>query len=455
MIDHGFSKDSLEAAKLSIEAGTDMDMMANIYLTKLPELIRAGKVKEQVLDEAVRRVLRLKYDLGLFDNPYKYSDTTREAATIRSAANLEIARDVARKSIVLLKNEDNLLPLKKSYKKIAVIGPLANNKEDMNGSWSFFGEAQHPVTVVQALKNSFPQTEIVFKEGCGLYDNKTDKFPEAITAAKQSELVIMVVGESSVMNGEAGSRADIGLPGVQQQLVEQVHATGKPIIVLLMNGRPLTIEWIDKNIPAIVETWTLGSQAGLAISDVLTGAYNPSGKLPITFPRHVGQVPIFYNHKNTGRPYTGNYQEPLQERVYRSKYRDVVNTPLYPFGYGLSYSKFTYSDLVLDHTNMKANDSVSLQVTIKNEGTYEGTETVQLYLKDCFASVTRPVKELKSFKRVTLKPGESKRVAFVITREMLKFYKADMTWGAEPGKFKAFVGGNSRDVLEKDFELME
>jgi beta-glucosidase len=265
----------------------------------------------------------------------------------------------------------------------------------------------------------------------------------------------MVLGESAVMNGEGASRANLGLPGVQQELLEKIHATGKPVVVLLLNGRPLTIEWMDDNIPAIVETWTLGSQAGLAVADVVTGAFNPSGKLPVTFPRHVGQVPIFYNHKNTGRPYTGKYNEPLQERVYRSKYRDIENTPLYPFGYGLSYSKFMYANLTLGSDKLNSKDSLKVTVTVSNESTVDGTETVQLYLRDAFASVTRPVKELKAFRKVSIPAGQSKEVTFYITHEMLAFYRADMSWGTEPGMHKVFVGGNSRDVLEKDFELME
>lgn len=455
MIEHGFASDSLEAAELAIKAGLDMDMMADIYLKKLPELIKSGRVDEKLLDDAVRKVLELKYNLGLFNNPYLYSDTVREKKTIRSTENLDVARDVARKSIVLLKNEKKLLPLKQSYKKIAVIGPLANNQEDMNGSWSFFGEAQHPISILNGIKEALPKTEVLFSEGCNLYDNKTDKFSEAVRIAKQSELVIMVVGESAPMNGEGASRADIGLPGIQQELVEEIYKTGKPIVLLLVNGRPLAIEWIDQNIPAIVETWTLGSQAGLAVADVLTGAYNPSGKLPVTFPRHVGQVPIFYNHKNTGRPYRGNHTEPGQERVYRSRYRDVANSPLYPFGYGLSYSTFTYSNLVLSQDKMNNGDSIQVTVTITNESAVEGTEIAQLYIRDLFGSVTRPVRELKGFKKVTLKANESKSVSFTITRETLSFYRGDMTWGTEPGTFKVFVGTNSAETLEKEFELLK
>jgi beta-glucosidase len=453
MIEHGYVADSLEAGKRSIEAGVDMDMMADIYLKKLPELVAQGKVDIKFVDDAVRRVLALKYDLGLFDNPYLYSDTTRERNTLRSAENLAAARDVARKSIVLLKNVNQLLPLHKNYKRIAVIGPLGNNQEDMNGSWSFFGEAQHPVSILQGLKSALPNTNFTFAEGCNLYDNKTDKFSQAVSAARQSELVIMVVGESAPMNGEGASRADIGLPGVQQQLVEEIYKTGKPIVLLLVNGRPLAIEWIAEHIPAIVETWTLGSEAGNAIADVLTGAYNPSGKLPMTFPRHVGQIPIFYNHKNTGRPYWGDHTEPGAERVYRSRYRDVKNTPLYPFGYGLSYSTFVYGNLMLSNNVMKGGDSLKVTVTLTNKSNYDGTEIVQLYIRDLYASATRPVKELKDFKKVFLKANQSTTLTFTLTASALSFYRADMTWGTEPGAFTVFVGTNAVDTLEKEFTL--
>jgi beta-glucosidase len=431
-----------------------MDMMSDIYLTQLPELVNSGKVGMKLLDDAVRRVLMLKYKLGLFANPYLYSDTVREKNTIRAAAHLEVARDVARKSIVLLKNERNLLPVKTGYKKIAVIGPLANNQEDMNGSWSFFGEAQHPITILQGLRDALPGTTLLFEEGCNVYDNSTAKISAAVRTAQQSELVIVVVGESAPMNGEGASRADIGLPGIQQQLVEEIYKTGKPIVLLLVNGRPLAIEWISENIPAIVEIWTLGSEAGHAVADVLTGAYNPSGKLPMTFPRHVGQIPIFYNHKNTGRPYLGNYSEPGEERVYRSRYRDVKNTPLYPFGYGLSYSTFTYEDLTLSHNQLDATGSLQVSVTLTNNSNIDGDEVVQLYLQDVYASVTRPVKELKGFQKIRIKAGESKSVTFVLSANDLAFYRADMSWGTEPGVFNVFVGSNSRDVLKAEFELL-
>jgi beta-glucosidase len=453
MIIHGYSADSTEAAVQSMDAGVDMDMMGDIYLKKIPALVQQGKVDIKLVDLAVKRVLRLKYDLGLFDDPYRYTDTVREKNEIRSAANLELARDVARKSIVLLKN-DGLLPLHKNYKTIAIIGPLGNNREDMNGSWSFFGEAQHPVSIVEGIQSKISSTtRLLIEPGCDLFTNSTEKFAAAKRAAQQADLVILAVGESAIMNGEGASRADIGLPGVQQQLVEVIHSVGKPTVVLLFNGRPLAIEWIDQNMPAIVETWTLGSQAGLAVADVLYGDYNPSGKLPMTFPRHVGQVPIYYNAKNTGRPYTGQYTEPLHERMYRSRYRDVKNTPLYPFGFGLSYSRFSYGNLILSQPEMTASDSITVSVTVKNEGPYDGEEVVQWYLRDHAGSVTRPVKELKHFEKIALKAGESRTVQFVIRNENLSFYRADMSWGSEPGHFTVFVGGDSEKVLNAPFAL--
>ncbi|MBX2963058.1 MAG: beta-glucosidase BglX [Cyclobacteriaceae bacterium] len=454
MIEHGYSADSMEAARQALETGVDMDMMSEIYIEQIPELVKTGKLDVALLDNAVRRVLELKYALGLFDNPYIYSDTLREKVTLRSTEHLTAARDIARKSIVLLKNEKQLLPLHSNYKKIAIIGPFGNNKEDMNGSWSFFGEAQHPVSVAEGLRTAMPNTSFIVAEGCNLYNDKTDKLQEAVKAALQSELVLLVVGESAPMHGEGASRADIGLPGIQQRLVEEIYKTGKPIVLLLVNGRPLAIEWVDQHIPAIVETWTLGSEAGNAIADVLTGEFNPSGKLPMSFPRHIGQVPIFYNHKNTGRPYLGDYSEPGAERVYRSRYRDVQNTPLYPFGYGLSYSTFTYTNMVLDKTSMKNNETITVTVTISNTSNRDGDEVVQLYIRDLAGSVTRPIKELKGFKKVHLKAKETSTVTFTIDKEMLSFYRADMSWGSEPGKFHVMAGGSSDTVLKQEITLL-
>ena len=456
LIPHGIAENGAEAARLSLEGGTDMDMMSYLYLNEIPGLIASGKLDEKVLDEAVRRVLRLKFDLGLFDNPYLYSDVSREKKEVRSNENLEIARDIAKRSIVLLKNEKHVLPIKSSVKSIAVIGPLAANKSEMNGSWSFFGEVQHPVSILEGIQaRAGRNVKVLHHEGCGLYDNSTENFQEPVSVAKQADVVVMVVGESSVMNGEGASRADIKLPGVQEDLVKAVTAAGKPTVVLLINGRPLTIEWIHNNVDAILETWTLGSEAGNAVADVLFGDYNPSGKLPVTFPRTVGQIPIYYNHKNTGRPYFGNYSEPLDQRVYQSKYRDVKNSPLYPFGFGLSYTTFDYSDIALSSNKLDKDGKIDATVTVTNSGAMAGEEVVQLYIRDLVGSVTRPVKELKGFKKIRLEAGESAKVTFTLTEEDLRFYRGDMTWGSEPGKFEIFIGTNSQDVKKQSFALEE
>jgi beta-glucosidase len=456
LLSHGVAATDAEAAKMALEAGTDMDMMSDLFINEIPVLIREGKLDQKFLDDAVRRVLQLKVDLGLFDDPYKYSNPEREKKDIRSAENIAIARDMAKRSIVLLKNEGQLLPLKKNVKSIAVIGPLADSKADMNGSWSFFGDGKDPITILEGIKERAGKgVKILHHEGCNLYDNNTDKIKGAVAVAKQAEIVFMVVGESAVMNGEGASRANINLPGVQEDLVKAIAATGKPVVVLLINGRPLTIEWVDQNVPAIVETWTLGSEAGRAVADVVFGDYNPSGKLPVTFPRNVGQIPIYYNHKNTGRPYFGDYSEPLSDRVYVSKYRDTKNTPLYPFGYGLSYTTFDYSDVTVSKEKMEMGGQLEASVTVTNKGSYDGEEVVQLYIRDLVGSVTRPVKELKGFEKIFLKAGESKKVSFVLTMKDLSFYRADMSWGVEPGMFDVYIGGNSRDVKRKSFELVE
>lgn len=454
MLPHGFVADSVEAAKVALEAGCDMDMMANIYLKYLPALVRQGKVKEELVNDAVRRVLKLKLDLGLFDDPYRYSNAEREKSEVRTEKQLATALDMARKSIVLLKNDKDILPLSKAVKRIAVIGPLADNKADMNGSWSFFGEVQHPVSILEGMRQKLgASVKINFAEGCNLYDDDKAKFAAAKTMAAQSDVVILVVGESAVMNGEGASRSKVGLPGVQEDLVRMIHETGKPVIVLLVNARPLAIEWIDQHVAAILETWTLGSMAGTAVADVVFGDYNPSGKLPVTFPRNEGQIPIYYSHKHGGRPYEGDYKEPLSNRIYMSKYRDVQNDPLYPFGFGLSYTGFEYSNLVLDKPSLGANESITVSVQVKNTGTRAGEEVVQLYIRDWVGSATRPVKELKGFEKITLTGGESKEVKFTLTPNDLSFYRADMSWGTEPGKFSVFVGENSRDAKEVIFEL--
>lgn len=447
MIPHGVAEDTAAAAALSLEAGVDMDMQAGFYMDKLPMLVKEGKIKEDLIDVAVKRILRKKFELGLFEDPYKYSDAQREKETVMKQEFLDAARDVSRKSIVLLKNRDEVLPLQKGIRRLAVIGPLADNKKEMIGSWSAQGDWRKSVSILEGIRAKVgTSTQVLYAKGCNINDDSTAGFAAAVAAARQADVVVLAVGEEAGMTGEAASRAYLDLPGVQQQLVEAVHATGKPVVVVLSNGRPLTIPWIDKNASAILETWFLGTQAGHAIADVLFGDYNPSGKLPVTFPRTVGQVPIFYSMKNTGRPMDA-------ANKYTSKYLDESNDPLYPFGYGLSYTNFSYGEVSLSVTELSDKDSLQVTVNVKNTGKVAGEEVVQLYLQDLVGSVTRPVRELKGFTKISLAPGESKKVSFVLRPKDLAFYKRDMTFGTEPGTFKIFVGGSSTNTNQATFTL--
>lgn len=449
LIPHGVAKDLKQAAELSINAGLDMDMEANAYYNNMAALIKEGKVSQKTVDESVRRILRIKFRLGLFDDPYKYCDAEREKKTLMSKEIVKATLETAREAIVLLKNENNLLPLKKDLKKIAVVGPLADSKDNPLGGWDGQGNPTDAVTVLEGIKNKLGKNvEITYAEGCSIVDKNKDGFKKAIDAVKESDVAIVVVGEDRGMSGEASARATLDLPGVQENLVEEIQKTGKPVVVVLMNGRPLTITWIQKNVSAVLETWYLGIQAGNAIADVLFGDYNPNGKLSVTFPRYVGQVPIYYNHKNTGRPYDPNNH-------YTSYYMDLENTPLYPFGYGLSYTTFDYSDLSLNKNQIKKDESLTVTVNVKNSGTRDGEEVVQLYIRDLVGSVTRPVKELKDFAKIFLKAGETKKVEFTITPEKLKFYDINMNYVVEPGDFKVFVGKNSVDVKEASFTVVE
>lgn len=449
LIPHGVAKDLKQAAMLGINAGVDMDMEANAYYNHLAELVNEGKVSQKTIDESVRRILRIKFRLGLFDDPYKYCDAEREKNTVMNKQIVQATLQVAREAMVLLKNKNNLLPLKKDLKKIAVIGPLANSKDDPLGGWSQQGNANDVVTVLEGIKNKLGKsTEVSYEAGCTILGEEKNGFEKAIELAKISDVAIVVVGESRNMAGEASSRANIDLPGIQEGLVEAIQKTGKPVVVVLMNGRPLTIPWIQENVSAVLETWYLGIQAGNAIADVLFGDYNPSGKLPVTFPRYVGQIPIYYNHKNTGRPYNPNDH-------YTSYYQDLENTPLYPFGYGLSYTTFDYSNISLSKNTIKKNESLKVSVVVKNTGSVDGEEVVQLYIRDLVGSVTRPVKELKDFTKIFLKAGESKKVGFTITPEKLKFYNINMKFVVEPGDFKVFVGTNSNEVKEASFSVVD
>jgi beta-glucosidase len=449
MMYHGVAGDTASAAALSLNAGVDMDMQAGFFQAALPELVKSGKVKEADINTAVRRILKKKFELGLFEDPYRYSNAEREKETIMKPEFIEASRDVAKRSIVLLKNQNQLLPLSKEIKKLAVIGPLGNNKKELIGPWAGQGDGMKCVSVLEGIKAKVSATtQLLFAEGCDFSNPSTAGFAEAIKLAKQADVIVLAVGEAAWMSGEASSRTTLNLPGVQQELANEIFKTGKPVIIVLMNGRPLTIPELDEKAGAILETWFLGTQAGNAIADVLFGDYNPSGKLPVTFPRSLGQVPIFYSAKNTGRP-----MEVDPNNKYTSKYLDESNYPLYPFGYGLSYTTFSYGDIQLSSPEITAKDSLTITCTITNTGTREGEEIVQLYVRDLVGSVTRPVKELKGFQKINLAAGESRAVTFKLTATDLSFYRKDMTFGFEPGKFTVFVGGNSRDTKEASFIL--
>lgn len=443
MTNHGIVANEKEAGELALNAGVDMDMQGAVYYNHLEKSLKEGKVTLAAINDAVRNVLRIKFMLGLFDNPYAYMDEQREKQTILSAKNLAIARDVAKKSIVLLKNEQNVLPLAKKGK-IALIGPLADNKTELIGAWSGAGNYNDCVSVEEGIKNVAKDVTILKAKGCDI--DKTDKagFEEAINVAKQADVVVAVIGEAAWMSGEASSRAAIGLPGVQEEMILALLKTGKPVVVVLMNGRPLAIPTIAENSTAIVETWFLGTQTGNAIADVLFGDYNPSGKLPMTFPRSVGQIPIFYAAKNTGRPQPND-----PNFKWCSRYQDVPNAPLYPFGYGLSYTNFTYSDLNINKTKFKKGEKVTISVTLKNTGKYDGEEVTQLYIRDLVGSVTRPLRELKGFQKVFLKAGEEKILQFEISDSDLAFFTRNMQFKAEAGAFDIFVGGDSNATLTK------
>lgn len=462
MQNHGYAKDLKQSAEFAINAGSDMDMESYAYVDHLAELVREGKVKVATIDDAAKRILRAKFLLGLFDNPYKYCDEAHEAATLGKPEFQETVLDMAKKSIVLLKNTNELLPLKKSGQKIALIGALAADKTSPLGNWRLAADINTAVSVLEGMQ-AYKGNELVYAKGADVVleephfvfeakINTTDKsgFAEAIAAAKKSDVVVMVLGEHGLQSGEARSRTDIGLPGVQQELLEAIYAVNKNIVLVLNNGRPLALPWADENIPAIVEAWQLGAQSGNAIAQVLYGDYNPSGKLPMTFPRNVAQVPIYYNHKNTGRPYALD-----PGTVFWSHYIDEKNDPLYPFGYGLSYSKFEYSNLQLSSSSFSPNGKIEVSVTVTNTGKVSGKEVVQMYIHDLFASATRPVLELKGFEMIELQPNESKKVTFSINEKTIEFFTANSKWEAEAGEFKVFVGGSSVKTLQGDFQFIK
>ncbi|MEK6320834.1 MAG: beta-glucosidase BglX [Acidobacteriota bacterium] len=447
LMNHGRAGDEADAARYALNAGTDMEMVSRLYNKNGVQLIREGKISRATLDEAVRRVLRIKFRLGLFDNPY--ADEARESTTIMKSEYLAAARRTAARSFVLLKNDNETLPVNKNVKSIALVGPLADDKRNMLGSWSGDGKTEDAVTLLEGLKAKVgPSTKINYAKGCDINSEKTDDVTDAVRAANESDFVIVAVGEDAGMSGEAASRSSLDLPGNQMELIKAIHATGKPYAIVLMNGRPLTINWVAENSPALLETWFAGTQAGNAIADVLFGDVNPGGKLPVTFPRSVGQIPLYYNHKNTGRPFEANNK-------YTSKYLDIPNTPLYPFGYGLSYSQFRLSNLQLSARRIKPNGQVKVSVDVENTGARAGDEVVQLYIRDVAASVTRPVRELKGFKRITVQSGEKQKVEFTLSSEQLGFYNREMRFVVEPGDFKVFAGTSSERGLESGFTVVE
>ena len=440
MVMHGYAEDVEDAGRLAMNAGLDMDMQGASYMDYMVGLVRSGKVRRSTLDAAVRRILTVKAELGLFQDPFKYCSPEREAAETLTDANKAAARKMAAESMVLLKN-DGVLPLQKG-KRTAVIGALAASRDDLLGSWRGAGQVDAvPASIADAIGEVTP---VIYAEGAKETGEDRSGFAAAIAAARKADQVVLVIGENCNWTGEAASRSSISIPGVQTELLEKLAAIGKPVAVVLLNGRPLDLSKESEIAGAILEAWFPGTMGGYAVADVLFGDFNPSGKLSVTFPRNLGQVPIYHYAKNTGRPYIH------PEAKYESRYLDVPNEPLYAFGHGLSYTSFEYSDIKLEGDS-RSEPGMTATVTVTNTGSREGTETVQMYIRDLVGSVTRPVKQLKGFERVTLAPGESRTVSFNITPETLSFYRQDMTWGSEPGAFKVFIGGSSDNTKEADF----
>jgi beta-glucosidase len=453
LVAHGFATDNKNAGELALQAGVDMDMVSAAYMNYTKQSYDEGKVTLAQIDDACKRILDVKYDLGLFEDPYRYSDEKREKATIYKPEFLDASLEIAKKSLVLLKNNTNVLPLK-ANQKIAFVGPLVSDDYNIIGSWAALGDRSGFATSVKEgvtnyLKNV---SNVTFDQGVEIQSTKRDLMQKALDNAKNADVIVAVMGEKENMTGEAASQTNIDLPGLQKEFLAELKKLGKPIVLVLLNGRPLTLTWENENMDAILEAWWPGTRGGDAIAQTLFGANNPNGKLPMSFPRNVGQVPIYYNHKNTGRPYLGPTDP---EQKYKSQYTDVGNSPLYPFGYGLSYTTFEYSNLKISSDKIKFGEKLKISVEVKNAGNYEGQEVVQLYIRDLVGSVTRPVKELKGFEKINLKKGESKTVSFEISSEDLKFYNLDMKNEAEAGSFEVFVGENSTTERKANFELIK
>lgn len=453
MINHGYVKDNYEAAEVAIKAGSDMDMESRSYINNLAKLVADGKVPVSLIDDGVKRILRKKYELGLFDDPYRFINPARERSELNKPENIDEARSIARKSIVLLKNEHQLLPLSKNLKTIALIGPLVKAHKELKGFWALDIDKNEQIpSLWDGMIKQAGQTRLIYAQGCDLTDISRVGFADALAAANQADVVVMAMGEAPDMTGEAKSKANIHLPGIQEELIKQIKATGKPVVVLLMAGRPMVFNWTADNVPAILYTWWLGSQGGNAMADVLYGEYDPAGKLPITFPRSEGQIPIYYNHYNTGRPAQNE-----NDLYYKSAYTDLPNSPRYAFGYGLSYTTFQYSDIEFDRLipEMKDNEPLSFSVMIENTGKYAGEEVVQLYIRHLQSQPLTPVKELKDFRKILLQPGEKRRISFTITRDKLTFYNDKLELITQPGDFLVMLGSASNDIrLQKTIKLI-
>jgi beta-glucosidase len=445
LINHGVAANDKEAAEAALNAGVDMEMVSRLFNQHGGALLKEGRVSQQTIDEAVRRILRIKFRLGLFEHPYV--EEGPESTAFLTPASRAAAREIAGKSMVLLKNASETLPLKKDLRSIAVIGPLADDRRAPLGWWAGDGKPEDTVTPLAGIKAKVsPQTKIVYAKGCDTQGDSTAGFAAAVALARESDVAIVFVGEEAEVVGEAASKSSLDLSGRQLDLIKAVHASGKPTVVVLVNGRPLTIGWVVENSPAILEAWMGGTESGNAIADVLFGDVNPGGKLPVTFPRVVGQVPIYYNHMNTGRP-------PEPTNRYTSKYLDVPWTPQFPFGYGLSYTQFKITNLKLSAQKISPNGKLTVSVEVENTGRRAGDEVVQLYIRDVAASMTRPVKELKGFQRLTLQPGEKRHVEFELGAEHLGFWNRELRFVVEPGEFKVMIGPNSEDLLETKFEV--
>lgn len=468
MMEHGMG-DLQAVSALGLQAGTDMDMVSEGYLNTLKKSLEEGKITEELINTSCRRILEAKYKLGLFDDPYRYCNDQRAAVEIRTKSNLEAARKMASHSFVLLKNDKNLLPLKKDVK-IALIGPLANNKWNMPGTWTVAADFEKSISLLEGIQSVTGKPELVkyakganfeadkeLEQRVSVFGKMTDRddrpeaqiIAEAVRLAQQSDVVVAAVGEAAERSGECSSVTDIQLPANQRRLLEALLKTGKPVVMVLFTGRPLAMKWEQENVPAILNVWFAGSEAGYAIADVLFGDVNPSGKLTTTFPQNIGQIPMYHSYLNTGRPLEkGKWFE-----KFLTSYIDVTNEPVYPFGFGLSYTTFNYSDITLSKTSIRQDETLDVKVSVSNTGNYDGEEVVQLYIRDLVGSISRPVKELKGFQKVMIKKGETKEVVFKLSVEDLKFYNSDLNFVAEPGDFKVFIGGNSLDVKEAGFTL--